>query len=152
MSIKTVVTLALLLFVAVAVGTVILQSRDPVADSNPSAAGATNAPNSDLVDGVVAFDFHGTMRCVTCKKLEAYSRDAFEGSDVELEVINVDLPENHHFIDDFQLVTRSLVLAEYRSGQIVRSANLERIWELVGDPVAFLDYVHQQAVEFDREV
>ena len=107
--------------------------------------------NGDPADGVVAFYFHGTMRCVTCKKLEAYSREAFEGSGIALQVVNTDLPENRHFVDDFQLVTRSLVLAEYRSGQIARWSNLERIWELVGEEQVYLDYVRRQAVEFERE-
>jgi len=151
MSLKTVVTLVLLAFVVVAVGIVVLQSRESAAGNNPSTAGATEALNGNPADGVVAFYFHGTMRCVTCKKLEAYSREAFEGSGIALQVVNTDLPENRHFVDDFQLVTRSLVLAEYRSGQIARWSNLERIWELVSEEQVYLDYVRRQAVEFERE-
>lgn len=151
MSLKTVVTLVLLAFVVVAVGTVVLQSREAAVGNDPSTAGATEALNGNPADGVVAFYFHGTMRCVTCKKLEAYSREAFEGSGIALQVVNTDLPENRHFVDDFQLVTRSLVLAEYRSGQIARWSNLERVWELVGEQVAFLNYVRGQADAFEQE-
>lgn len=151
MSIKTVVTLVLLVFVVVAVSTVVLQSRETTAGVDMPTARAKEAPSNNPADGVVAIYFHGTMRCVTCKKLEEYSRAAFEGSEIALEVINVDLPEYRHFMDDFQLVTRSLVLVEYRSGQVVRWSNLERIWELVGEQVAFLNYVRGQAVEFEQE-
>lgn len=150
MSLKTVVTLVLLVVVGVAVASVVLQSRESAAGIDLPTARKMEPPNGDPVDSVVAFYLHGTMRCVTCKKLEAYSREAFEGSNIVLEVVNVDLPENRHFVDDFQLVTRALVLAEYRSGRITRWANLDRIWELVGVHDAYLDYVRWQTVEFEE--
>ncbi|MFO7616170.1 MAG: hypothetical protein R6V75_02880, partial [Bacteroidales bacterium] len=44
-----------------------------------------------------------------------------------MRVVNIDEPENRHFIQDFQLVTRSVVLAEYRDGEVVRYENLDQV-------------------------
>ncbi|MGB5296121.1 MAG: aromatic aminobenezylarsenical efflux permease ArsG family transporter [Thermoanaerobaculia bacterium] len=55
MSLKTVVTLVLLAFVVIAVGIVVLQSRESAVGNNPSIAGATEALNGNPADGVVAY-------------------------------------------------------------------------------------------------
>ena len=78
----------------------------------------------------VAYYFHGNVRCATCRKLEAYSEEAItKGFADELasgtlawRVVNIDEPENKHFVQDFELVTKSLVLVEYRDGEVVRFA------------------------------
>jgi hypothetical protein len=98
---------------------------------------------------VLAYYFHGTVRCMTCKKIESLSHDVvasdFAGQlktgDLEWKVVNVDLPENEHFIKDYQLVTRSLVLVKYENGKQVGYKNLQDIWRLVNNEQAFRNYV-----------
>jgi len=107
-------------------------------------------------DGVVAFYFHGNVRCATCKKIEAYADEAvhsgfaksLEDGDLEWQVVNVDEPENRHFVQDFQLVTKSVVLAEYRDGRVVRWENLDKVWQLVRSKDLFVDYVQNETREF----
>ena len=108
------------------------------------------------VDGVVAFYFHGNVRCATCKNIEAYADEAihsgFAGSledgDLAWQVVNIDEPENRHFVQDFQLVTRSVVLVEYRDGQAVRWENLDKVWQLVRSKDLFVEYVQSETQEF----
>ena len=59
MSIKTVVTLVLLVFVVVAVSTVVLQSRETTAGVDMPTARAKEASSNNPADGVVAIYFHG---------------------------------------------------------------------------------------------
>ena len=40
-------------------------------------------------------------------------------------VVNIDEPENKHFVQDFELVTKSLVLVEYQDGKVTRCENLQ---------------------------
>jgi hypothetical protein len=121
------------------------------------APAADRASTQDAeVDGVVAFYFHGNVRCATCKRIEAYADDAIhrgfaqalQTSALTWRVVNVEEPENRHFIEDFQLVTRSVVLAEYRDDKIVRWKNLDKVWQLVRDKDGFTSYVQSETREF----
>lgn len=70
---------------------------------------------------VVAFYFHTNTRCSTCIKIEAYSHEAIEkgfpdelkNGTLELRVVNYEQPENRHFIQDYRLVSKSLILAPF---------------------------------------
>jgi len=107
---------------------------------------------------VIAYYFHGNFRCRTCRTLEAYSEEAItkEFTDelgsgrLAWRVVNVEESENKHFVEDFELVTKSLVLVEYRDGKVIRHENLEQIWQLVRDKEAFLNYVRASTREFLR--
>jgi hypothetical protein len=104
----------------------------------------------------VAYYFHGNFRCATCRKLEAYSEEAITrgfadelgSGELEWRVVNTDEADNTHFVTDFDLVTKSLVLVEYRNGEVVRFTNLKLVWQLVGDKDGFLRYVRDSTREF----
>jgi hypothetical protein len=100
---------------------------------------------------VVAYYFHGRVRCVSCVKIESLSgkaiRDRFPeelrtGALAFLEV-NVDVPGNRHFIDDYGLTSQSLVIVEYRDGCRVRWKNLEKVWTLLDSEKDFISYVQE---------
>jgi hypothetical protein len=109
-------------------------------------------PSQPQLPRVIAYYFHGTQRCPTCMKLEAYSRESIERAfqtelrnDVlEWRVVNVDEEENKHFINDYKLYTRSLVIVKLDNGTVTEWKNLERIWDLVGDKASFMEYVEQE--------
>ena len=52
---------------------------------------------------------------------------------------------------DFELVTKSVVLVEYRDGEIVRFKNLKLVWQLVGDQDGFVTYVRDETADFIAE-
>lgn len=124
--------------------------------ATPPELSAQEAKAAPAADGVVAFYFHGNTRCATCKKIEAYADDAIHNgfapalrtAALTWRVVNIEEPENRHFIEDFQLVTRSVVLAEYRDDRIVRWKNLEKVWQLVRDKDGFTSYVQSETREF----
>ena len=113
-------------------------------------ASASAAPPSSLPPvKVLAYYFHVTVRCVTCRAIEQYSREAIEQGFreevkkglVEWRPVNVQLPENRHYIQDYRLFTRSLVLVKMRDGKRVEWRNLHNIWELVDRKGEFFRYV-----------
>jgi len=114
------------------------------------------AVSDSVADGVVAMYFHGNARCATCRKIEAYADEAIaQGFVDELEsgrltwrVVNIDESANRHFIEDFQLVTRSVVLVEYRNGKVLRWENLDKVWQLVRSKDKFVSYVEGETREF----
>lgn len=105
---------------------------------------------------VIAYYFHGNVRCYKCTSMEAYADEALkvrfpkelESGGLIWRPTNIDLPKNKHFVKDYQLVTRSLVLVEARDGKQVRWKNLPEIWGLVGDKDAFMKYVQKETEVF----
>jgi hypothetical protein len=114
--------------------------------------------NKSSVDSskVVAFYFHGTNRCVTCRKIEAFSREAIQTGfgealktgRLEWRAINVEEPANQHFIKDYKLYTRSLVLVSFEGEKQLRWKNLDQVWLLVGDKPKFTSYVQGEVKSF----
>ncbi len=101
---------------------------------------------------VLVYYFHGTQRCATCRKLEAFSleavqqgfQEALQQGQLEWRLINVDEPDNAHFVDEYQLFTRSLVIVKMSDGEQTEWKNLHKIWELVGNKSAFISYVQDE--------
>ena len=100
---------------------------------------------------IIAYYFHTTYRCDTCRRIEAYSKEAINSGfareladgKLEFQLVNVELPENQHFAQDYKLVTKSVVLVRMKDGKQIEWTNLSRIWELTGDRDAFLRYVQE---------
>jgi hypothetical protein len=132
-------------------------SSAPAVAASGDEVEATAAASTE--NGIVAYYFHGNKRCSTCRKLEAYSEEAITGgfasqlSSGELEwlVVNTDEKANAHFVTDFELVTKSVVLVEYHDGEVVRWENLKLVWQLVGDQNGFLRYVRDETRDFIAE-
>lgn len=122
---------------------------------------AANAFAADAsgANKVYAYYFHGTMRCPTCHKLEQYSKEAIESGfkpelasgKLEFKAINVDEKGNEHYIQDYQLYTKSLVISLVKDGREAKSKNLAKIWEYVGNKQAFSDYVTREIRSFLQE-
>jgi hypothetical protein len=120
---------------------------------------AADEPQTESEVQVVAYYFHGNMRCNTCRKLEAYSEEAISkgfadqiaAGELKWRAVNTDEPDNKHYIKDFELTSKSLVLAEYRDGEVKRWKNLKLIWQLVGDKDGFLKYVRDTTTDFLAE-
>ena len=101
---------------------------------------------------LVAFYFHGNFRCANCKKIEQYSREAIEKyfadelktKKLVFTMINTDLSENKHFIEDYQLYTRSLVIVEFKGEKQMRWKNLTKVWNYLNDRDAFYKYVSSE--------
>ncbi len=104
--------------------------------------------------------YYTSYRCPTCKKLETYSRQAIEeGFPEELEekrivfrTLNLDEPENSRYVEDYKLVTKSLIISLNRNGKEIKWKNLADIWKLVGDQEKFGEYVQRETRGFLEEL
>jgi len=117
------------------------------------------AEEQALSTRVIAYYFHGDLRCPTCHKLEQYSKEAIEtnfkdetaSGKLVFKEVNVDKKENEHYVNDYQLYTKALVLSFVRGDKEVASKNLSKIWELVGDKQKFSDYVRGEVLDFLKD-
>ncbi len=100
--------------------------------------------------------FHATARCMSCLKIEDLTNatmttrfaDPIAEKRVVWRVVNVDEPENNHFMKDYGLYTKSVVVSEVKDGKEIRWKNLDEVWQLLGDPPAFQGYVEREVRAF----
>jgi hypothetical protein len=153
MKAKTAVTALLILFVAASVGFMILKRGDGTPTGNPSGG-------REKGDRLIAYYFHGTTRCQTCRTIEAYAEEAIRtgypdeiaSGKIQWRTVNVEEPGNEHFVRDFELVTRSVVLVHMKDGTQVEWKRLDKVWNLVHDKEAFVDYIYENADPLVRTV
>ena len=108
---------------------------------------------------VIAYYFHGNFRCYTCHTMEQYSKEAIEANfkdalssgKLQFKVVNTDEPGNEHYVNDYQLYTKSLVLSLLKDGKEIKSKNLTKIWDFVRDKQKFYDYVREEVNNFLKE-
>jgi hypothetical protein len=63
-------------------------------------------------------------------------------------LVNLDEPANKHFIDDYQLYSKAVIVADVRDGEEVRWKNLMDVWQLTGDRGAFHKYVQDEVRDY----
>lgn len=108
---------------------------------------------------VIVYYFHGMVRCATCKKIEKYSREAVEhyfpnelkNGKLVFRTMNVEEAANHHYIQDYQLFSKSLVVSLEKQGKEVTWKNLTDVWKLVGDKDKFFQYVKDEVEKFLKQ-
>jgi hypothetical protein len=113
----------------------------------PTARATAGAPadvpeTGSLADTCIVFYFHRTLRCYTCLGLEAAAREAVhEGFLADLNArtlawraVDFDLPENAHFVEEFDLEGSSLVFAKKAGGRTISWEKIEGIWNLANEP------------------
>ena len=126
-------------------------------DSTEAKTDSTKAETPpEISNKVIAYYFHSTRRCASCKKIEAYSREAIESGfaealesgELELLILNTDEPEYKHFLEDYELYTKSLVLSKIDDGEETEWKNLDKVWRLLGDKNSFMEYVQTEVQSF----
>ncbi|RKX26893.1 MAG: hypothetical protein DRP45_02360 [Candidatus Zixiibacteriota bacterium] len=152
MGAKTLITIILLLFVAASAFYLILNEPAATSSDEEQSGNIDSADADTLQTKVVATYFHGTKRCPTCVKLEAYAVEAVQSGFVdeltsgqlEWRVIDYDESGNEHFFTDYELTFQSVIVSDIRAGEEVDWKNLSDVWDLVGDKPAYLQYVRAE--------
>lgn len=98
---------------------------------------------------LVVYYFSEGKECTTCEHIPEYTRAALEGHfKVELDAgavvfrsVDVDEPANEHYIHDYGIYTKSVVIAKLDKGKQVRWKNLPEVWDRVYDKAGFVEYL-----------
>lgn len=106
--------------------------------------------------GFTLYYFHGNVRCKTCQGLESLARqtaaeslaDEIRAGRLAFRVVNFDESDHRHFINDFELPGSQLVVAESSGERPGRFLQLQDVWYLSDDPVAFQEYVAGEVRKF----
>ncbi|MCE5249753.1 nitrophenyl compound nitroreductase subunit ArsF family protein [bacterium] len=165
---KMIVTVLLVAFVVVSVAVLIVKETRNAADTTGAEEAAANSPaqaSNETGSGNpvapdanvdVVYYFMTAQRCPSCMKIESFTRDAVQENFEDAlknhrliwRMLAVDTPENNHFVKEYQLYTKSVVLVKIRKGKEVEWKNLEQVWNLLGDEKAFKSYITDEVRTF----
>lgn len=162
MKTKTIISVVLLLFIFTSVAYLVVEEVRSQSGSTPAETDlpVVAEPNQRLLEPaaskVVVYYFHGTARCPTCRKFESFSiealhqafAEAINDGRLEWRMVNVEDSGNEHFVSDYQLYSKSIVIVKKQDGKQTKWKNLKRIWELVRDKEAFIRYVQDEVSNY----
>lgn len=166
MSIKAIVTSVLLLFVVSSIAFMAvteLTTQNDVENNAKSISDkqSTSSTTTPSTTGrkISAYYFYNTQRCVSCKKIELFSYAAItekystelENKSLEWKAVNLDESGNKHYVDDYKLFTKSLVIVETIDGKQTRWKNLPDVWNLLMDEGGFKSYVQREIDDYLKE-
>lgn len=124
-------------------------------DEKSNAVDTAKSPDKNSPT-VIAYYFHRTMRCPTCLAIEANAARVIEEnfpqqiSEGTLTWIpfNLDDPGGEEFEKECDVSISTLVLAKTENGNNTEYKKLEKVWDFIGDPVKFDDYVQKEVKLF----
>lgn len=122
--------------------------------------GSAESVKKAPVNIVLVYYFHGNFRCANCYNIERYTKEAVEKyfkSDLDSgrvvsKAINYEAKGNEHFVSDYQLYTKSVVLSLIKNGKEVKFCNLTRVWEYLRNKDAFHQYIKSEVEEYLKEL
>ena len=125
-----------------------------------SYAQAEQKMNTQQQNHVDVYYFYGNFRCPTCFKIEQYSREAVESNfkdelgsgKIIFRAINIEEKGNEHFVNDYQLYTRSLIISLVKDGKETKYSNLTKIWEHIKNKEIFFEYVKKEITNYLKEL
>jgi hypothetical protein len=113
-------------------------------------------PVAPAASRIIVYYFYNNYRCESCKKIEAYTSetvsvkfaDEVKKKTLTWKTMNVDLPDNKHFVKDFKIFTKQVVLVDMQKGEVKRWKNLDKIWTLLNNKEKFQAYIESELKAF----
>ncbi|MBF0360336.1 MAG: hypothetical protein HQK49_04955 [Oligoflexia bacterium] len=105
---------------------------------------------------IIVYYFHGNARCYSCLKIEKLTKETIDEKFqnelqqgfIQWQVVNVDDLKNRHFIKDFKLYTKSVILFLIKENKQKEWKNLQKVWEYLQDEKEFKLYVQREVTLF----
>jgi hypothetical protein len=164
---KTIITVLLLAFIVASVGYMAMKkSHSQTTTGNTASPGKTITQQADSKtvvaqpaasgNKVVVYYLHGNKRCANCIAFEEYTTEAInngladkiQDGTLELKILNTDEPEYAHYVTDFQLTTKAVVVVKYKDGVQTEWKNLDKIWDLVKNKDEFIKYIETETKSY----
>ena len=163
---KSILTGLLILFITASAGYLVMNSYRTI-DSTASPKITTNEQKpiihetgKTLTHNIIAYYFHTTYRCYSCKKIESLSREAIKkGFPDDLKngrliwkPVNIDKPENNHFAKIYDLHTKSVIIVEVKNNRQIQWKNLDKVWHLLNNDNGFTQYIQEEVKEYLEKI
>lgn len=123
-------------------------------EGNPGSSAET-AKKPDTAKFTVYY-FTGKARCASCFKIENYTKESVEKNFAKelkaglmvFKMVDIDEPEHSHFIKDYDLFTKSVVISKTVGGKETAWKNLEKVWSLLNNQDKFMAYIRDEIKAF----
>jgi len=120
------------------------------------AAEAEPASAANQQPHVVMTYFTTNVRCASCRKIEALARETAEvhhaaaiaNGRLFFQVINTDDPGMAHYISEYELVSKTVVLSRRENGKELEWKNMGDVWSHFNAPESFHAYLAEQLREW----
>jgi len=160
---KTIISAVLLLFVAASVVVIVVKesgrqaNAQPLDTSAPAAQTVAAAADSDAPEQQFnCYYFRTNVRCPSCIKIESWTEaavtenfaDELKDGLLVFSSINTEDKGNEHYVDDYELYTKQVILVEFAKGKEMRWKNLAAVWDLLGDQDKFSEYIVDELTAF----
>ena len=107
-------------------------------------------------DHVIVYYFHGNARCPSCIKIENYTNNALneyfakelDSDRLIFRPVNVDEKQNRHFVKDYGIYTRSVVISLVKGGKEVKHQNLTKVWDYLWNSQKFYEYIRSEVGKY----
>jgi hypothetical protein len=107
----------------------------------------------------IVYYFMTTMRCPSCHKIETYTHatvtdkfaEEIKAGTMEWKMVNTDEAANEHFIKDYSLFTKSVIISKVVDGKEVSWKYLDKVWELLSNQDNFQKYIENEIRAFIKE-
>jgi hypothetical protein len=145
---KRILTFALIALAGIGCWAAIQQAR--LAADLPAVRQDVVTPQPGVAPDVVQVTyFSGDVRCATCVRIERLTRETvaknfaaeLASGRVVLQTINLDSPGNEHFVLDYQLISKTVIVSDRAKGQELKWENLQEVWSKQKDAHTFEAYV-----------
>ena len=116
--------------------------------TNSYAKDANKEPHKEII----VYYFHTTNRCYSCKIIEnwtydtiqTYFKDELKNKTLKWKPLNVEDESNRHFIKDYKLYSKSIVVSEMDKEKEIRWKNLDKVWQSLRDKEKFSNYIRNE--------
>jgi|GEM_PF-5064706 len=126
------------------------------AQEKPATQGTEVKPAVEIDTAITVYFFHGNKECPFSKKIEDNSLkaaqealpDLFKSGGIGWIKVNSELPENAHFIKEFNVNGKAVVLVKTVNGQQTAFKNLDKMWDFIKDDQKFLEFFKAEIKAF----
>ena len=131
------------------------KKNEPPKSSTPQTTESASV-QKQLDNHLVVYYFLTNQRCRSCIYLENTTKasldqnfaDELKNGNIVFKTINIDEPQNKHFIDEYGLYTKAVIVSSMEKGVQKKWKNLDKIWDLIGQDEVFKAYITSEIKTF----
>lgn len=126
----------------------------------PAGVAYSQSAGTQAANSVVVYYLHTNFRCTNCYNMEKWLKELMDtrfkdqvaAGKVVLRIFNTDEKANQHYLTDYKLYTKSVVVTLVKDGKEVRYENLAKIWDCLKSKDRFQKYVGNEIERFVKEL
>lgn len=100
--------------------------------------------------------FMTNYRCHSCHYIENMTVEtlltqfskAMQDSTIIFRTINIDLPENNHYVDDYKLEFKSIIIEKIEADSVISWNKLDTLWNCIDKDIEFSGVIERSVNDY----